>query len=159
MSGGGVTASGRGPGQGTAGEGAAPGLPAGSEVVVGADGLARTPWGDSSDLMRHYYDTEWGMPVRDERGLFERLSLEAFQSGLSWLTILRKREAFRAGFAGFEPAGREAEVAGAVGDHRRGDVRAGLFGADQDAFHRALVVGRDGAGKRRVLRRCGGRKQ
>ncbi|MFL0460314.1 DNA-3-methyladenine glycosylase I [Kytococcus sedentarius] len=102
MSGGGVTASGRGPGQGTAGEGAAPGLPAGSEVVVGADGLARTPWGDSSDLMRHYYDTEWGLPVRDEAGLFERLTLEAFQSGLSWATILRKRPAFREAFAGFD---------------------------------------------------------
>ncbi len=48
-----------------------------------------------------YHDQEWGRPVRDERGLFERLSLEAFQSGLSWLTILRKREAFRAAFAGF----------------------------------------------------------
>ncbi|MDO5503744.1 MAG: DNA-3-methyladenine glycosylase I, partial [Actinomycetia bacterium] len=48
-------------------------------------------------------DTEWGMPVRDEQGLFERLCLEAFQSGLSWATILRKREAFRAAFAGFDP--------------------------------------------------------
>ena len=53
--------------------------------------------------MRDYYDTEWGMPVRDERGLFERLSLEAFQSGLSWATILRKRPAFRAAFADFDP--------------------------------------------------------
>lgn len=78
-------------------------VPAGSEVVVGADGLPRTPWGDSSELMRHYYDTEWGLPVRDETGLFERLSLEAFQSGLSWATILRKRPAFREAFAGFDP--------------------------------------------------------
>ena len=53
--------------------------------------------------MRDYYDTEWGMPVRDERGLFERLSLEAFQSGLSWATILRKLPAFRAAFADFDP--------------------------------------------------------
>ena len=53
--------------------------------------------------MRDYYDTEWGMPVRDERGLFERISLEAFQSGLSWATILRKRPAFRAAFDDFDP--------------------------------------------------------
>src|SRR5690606_24295741 len=56
-----------------------------------------------SDLLREYYDTEWGMPVRDERGVFERLSLEAFQSGLSWATVLRKRPAFRTAFAGFDP--------------------------------------------------------
>ncbi|MFC0360289.1 DNA-3-methyladenine glycosylase I [Kytococcus schroeteri] len=79
-----------------------PAVPAGSEVVVGADGLARTPWAEGSDLLRHYYDTEWGLPVRDETGLFERLSLEAFQSGLSWATILRKRPAFREAFAGFD---------------------------------------------------------
>ena len=91
-------------GEGASGGGlTASGIPAGSEVVVGADGLARTPWGDGSDLMRHYYDTEWGLPVRDEAGLFERLSLEAFQSGLSWATILRKRPAFREAFAGFDP--------------------------------------------------------
>ena len=60
-------------------------------------------WASSDPLLRAYYDTEWGMPVRDERGMFERLSLEAFQSGLSWLTILRKRPAFRAAFDGFDP--------------------------------------------------------
>jgi DNA-3-methyladenine glycosylase I len=53
--------------------------------------------------MQEYYDTEWGMPVRDERGMFERISLEAFQSGLSWATILRKRPAFRSAFADFDP--------------------------------------------------------
>lgn len=53
--------------------------------------------------MRAYYDTEWGMPIRDERGLYERLVLEGFQAGLSWATILRKREAFRSAFAGFDP--------------------------------------------------------
>jgi DNA-3-methyladenine glycosylase I len=60
-------------------------------------------FGDGDPLYERYHDEEWGRPVRDERGLFERMSLEAFQSGLSWLTILRKREAFRAAFAGFEP--------------------------------------------------------
>jgi DNA-3-methyladenine glycosylase I len=72
------------------------------ELQIGPDGLART-WGTSDPLLRDYYDTEWGIPVRDERGVFERLSLEAFQSGLSWLTILRKRPAFRAAFADFDP--------------------------------------------------------
>lgn len=73
------------------------------DLVVGDDGLARPTWAASSDLMRDYYDTEWGMPIRDERGLFERLSLEAFQSGLSWATILKKRDNFRAAFANFSP--------------------------------------------------------
>ena len=67
------------------------------------DGLARPRWAASDPLLREYYDTEWGMPVRDERGVFERLSLEAFQSGLSWATILRKRPAFREAFANFDP--------------------------------------------------------
>ncbi len=72
-------------------------------TVRGEDGLARPAWAASDPLLRDYYDTEWGMPVRDERGMFERLSLEAFQSGLSWVTILRKRPAFRAAFDGFDP--------------------------------------------------------
>ena len=73
------------------------------DVVVGEDGLARPPWAATDPLLREYYDTEWGMPVTDEAGVFERLSLEAFQSGLSWVTILRKRPAFREAFAGFDP--------------------------------------------------------
>ena len=72
-------------------------------LIRGEDGLARPAWAASDTLLRDYYDTEWGMPVRDEQGLFERLSLEAFQSGLSWATILRKRPAFRAAFDGFSP--------------------------------------------------------
>src|SRR5690606_35570682 len=74
-----------------------------SDLVVGDDGLARPVWASHDPLLREYYDTEWGMPVRDERGLFERLSLEAVQSGLSWATRLRKRPAFRAAFAGLDP--------------------------------------------------------
>lgn len=74
-----------------------------SDLIVGDDGLARPRWAASDPLLRTYYDTEWGMPVRDERGVFERLSLEAFQSGLSWAIILRKRPAFRAAFADFDP--------------------------------------------------------
>jgi DNA-3-methyladenine glycosylase I len=72
-------------------------------TVIGDDGLARPSWAATDPLLRDYYDTEWGMPVRDERGMFERLSLEAFQSGLSWVTILRKRPAFRAAFDDFDP--------------------------------------------------------
>ncbi|WP_028244864.1 DNA-3-methyladenine glycosylase I [Pseudoclavibacter soli] len=72
-------------------------------LVVGSDGLARPTWAASDPLLREYYDTEWGLPVRDEQGVYERLTLEAFQAGLSWATILRKRPAFREAFAGFSP--------------------------------------------------------
>ena len=72
-------------------------------TVVGADGLARCPWGHGTPDYTAYHDDEWGRPVHGEPRLFERISLEAFQSGLSWITILRKREAFRAAFAGFDP--------------------------------------------------------
>ena len=73
-----------------------------SDLAVGDDGRQRCSWGASSPDYVAYHDTEWGRPVTDDRGIYERLTLEAFQSGLSWLTILRKREAFRAAFAGFE---------------------------------------------------------
>jgi DNA-3-methyladenine glycosylase I len=92
-------------------------------TVVGEDGLARPAWAASDPLMQEYYDTEWGMPVRDERGMFERISLEAFQSGLSWATILRKRPAFRAAFAGFDP---EAVAAFGEGDVERLMADAGI---------------------------------
>jgi DNA-3-methyladenine glycosylase I len=70
----------------------------------GPDGRLRCPWALSAPEELPYHDEEWGRPVRDDRGIFERLCLEAFQSGLSWLTILRKRENFRAAFDGFDPA-------------------------------------------------------
>ncbi len=72
-------------------------------VVVGPDGLARPTWAATDPLLREYYDTEWGMPVTGEAAVFERLSLEAFQSGLSWATVLRKRPAFREVFHDFDP--------------------------------------------------------
>ncbi|MCT1829139.1 DNA-3-methyladenine glycosylase I [Brevibacterium luteolum] len=91
-------------------------------LVIGSDGLARPAWAATDPLLQEYYDTEWGMPVRDEAGLFERISLEAFQAGLSWATVLRKREAFRKVFAGFDPdtvAGfTEADVARLLDDTR-----------------------------------------
>src|ERR1700683_3751777 len=70
-------------------------------IVVGDDGVARCWWAGSAPEYRAYHDIEWGFPVSDDVRLFEKLSLEGFQAGLSWLTILRKREAFRAAFDGF----------------------------------------------------------
>jgi DNA-3-methyladenine glycosylase I len=75
----------------------------GDGTVIGDDGLARPPWASVDPLLREYYDTEWGLPVRDEQGLYERISLEGFQAGLSWATILRKRPAFRSAFHDFQP--------------------------------------------------------
>ncbi|WP_420116760.1 DNA-3-methyladenine glycosylase I [Micromonospora sp.] len=72
-----------------------------TDLVTGPDGLPRCAWGASTPDYAIYHDTEWGRPLRGDDALFERLTLEAFQSGLSWLTILRKREAFRLAFAGF----------------------------------------------------------
>lgn len=72
-------------------------------VVIGDDGLARPAWAAVDPLLRGYYDTEWGMPVTDEHGVYERISLEGFQAGLSWATILRKRPAFRSAFDDFDP--------------------------------------------------------
>jgi DNA-3-methyladenine glycosylase I len=73
-------------------------------AVVGPDGKLRCSWALGAPDYLAYHDDEWGRPIRDDNGLFERLTLEAFQSGLSWLTILRKRENFRAAFAGFDIA-------------------------------------------------------
>jgi DNA-3-methyladenine glycosylase I len=71
-------------------------------IHVGEDGLARCWWGAADSLYRDYHDFEWGRPVADDRRLFEKLCLEGFQAGLSWLTILRKREHFRAAFEDFD---------------------------------------------------------
>jgi DNA-3-methyladenine glycosylase I len=84
-----------------------------SDAVVGDDGLARCSWGLSAPEYVAYHDEEWGVPLHGERELFERLCLESFQSGLSWLVILRKRESFRRAFDGFHP-----EQVAAYGDER-----------------------------------------
>jgi DNA-3-methyladenine glycosylase I len=73
----------------------------GTDVIVGADGLARCFWAGSTPDYLPYHDDEWGVPLHKDGELYERLTLEAFQSGLSWITILRKRPAFRQAFAGF----------------------------------------------------------
>jgi DNA-3-methyladenine glycosylase I len=106
-------------------------------LVVGGDGHARCWWGGGAEDYAAYHDREWGRPVAEERRLFEKLVLEGFQSGLSWLTILRKREAFRAGFAGFDPAAVAAfgdgDVARLLGDagivRHRGKIEAAIRNA------------------------------
>ncbi len=93
-----------------------------ADLVVGSDGLARPVWAATDPLLREYYDTEWGVPVRGEQGIFERISLEGFQAGLSWATVLRKRPAFREVFRGFDPdavaAFTEQDVDRLLGDAR-----------------------------------------
>ncbi len=94
-------------------------------------------WTTTDEAYNAYHDDEWGRPVTDERGLYERLCLEGFQSGLSWLTILRKREAFRAAFAGFDPDAvarfAESDVERLLGDaaivRHRGKIEAALGNA------------------------------
>lgn len=75
-----------------------------SATEIGADGIRRCPWGVSAPEYRSYHDKEWGRPVGSDDRVFEKLCLEGFQSGLSWLTILRKRDGFRRAFAGFDPS-------------------------------------------------------
>lgn len=111
--------------------------PATQDLIVGADGEARCRWGASTPDYADYHDTEWGRPVTDEVRLFEKLCLEGFQSGLSWLTILRKRPAFRAAFAGFDPVAvatfGAAEVERLLGDagivRHRGKIEATIANA------------------------------
>jgi DNA-3-methyladenine glycosylase I len=90
------------------------------ELVIGADGRPRCSWGSEPEIYRVYHDDEWGRAVIEDRRLFEKICLEGFQAGLSWLTILRKRESFRAGFAGFDPEAvsrfGEADVARLLSD-------------------------------------------
>src|SRR3954451_23571593 len=78
------------------------GMTSDTGVIRGEDGKERCFWGDGSAEYRAYHDEEWGRPVVDDFRLYEKICLEGFQSGLSWLTILRKRENFRKGFAGFD---------------------------------------------------------
>lgn len=117
-------------------------------LVLCEDGLARPPWAAVDPMLRDYYDTEWGVPVRHEQGLYERITLEAFQSGLSWATILRKRPAFREVFAGFDPevvAGfGEADVERLLGDARIVRNRAKVLAAITNA--RATVALRERGG-------------
>ena len=106
-------------------------------IANGSDGRPRCWWGASSEDYERYHDEEWGRPVRDDRGLYERMVLEGFQSGLSWLTILRKRENFRTAFAGFDidtvAAFGERDVARLLADagivRHRGKIEAAIANA------------------------------
>lgn len=82
---------------------AATGTTPSPDLVPGHDGRPRCPWAGGNELLAGYHDTEWGRVLHGRDALYERISLEAFQSGLSWLVVLRKRPAFRAAFAGFDP--------------------------------------------------------
>ncbi|MDJ0664031.1 MAG: DNA-3-methyladenine glycosylase I [Acidimicrobiia bacterium] len=107
------------------------------DVLVGDDGVARCWWADSPDIYRTYHDDEWGMPVDDDTLLFEKLCLEGFQAGLSWLTILERREGFRSAFRGFDiervAAMRRADVDRLLGDaaiiRHRGKIESTLNNA------------------------------
>lgn len=112
---------GEGGSRGAEGETSAPAPAwASSGVVTGPDGVVRCAWGDGDAAYRAYHDGEWGWPSRDERHLFEMLVLEGAQAGLSWSTILRKRDGYRRAFAGFDPAVvaafRDEDVARLLGD-------------------------------------------
>ena len=121
--------------------------------VIGEDGLARCPWAATHPLNRRYHDTEWGVPVHGERALFERISLEAFQAGLSWLTILSKRPAFREVFAGFDPDAvarfDDDDVERLMGDARIVRNRAKIEAARANA--RAVLALRGDGGLDRLI--------
>lgn len=125
-----------------------------SGPVIGEDGRARCPWAGGPGPMRDYHDSEWGRPVAGETACFERLSLEAFQSGLSWSTILAKRPAFREAFAGFDAdavaAYDERDVERLMGDVRivrnRAKIEATLVNA------RAVVALREDGGLEDLIR-------
>ncbi|HYI62421.1 MAG TPA: DNA-3-methyladenine glycosylase I [Acidimicrobiales bacterium] len=107
------------------------------DLVTGADGRHRCGWAGTDPLYVAYHDEEWGRPVTDDTRLFEKLCLEGFQAGLSWITILRKREAFRAAFAGFDMATvaafDDADVERLLGDagivRHRGKITAAIANA------------------------------
>ena len=117
-------------------------------AIVGDDGFGRCPWGASDPLLRAYHDTEWGVPVAGEQAYFERLSLEAFQAGLSWLTVLAKRPRLRQVFHAFDvdavAAMPEAELEAALADPRVIRNRAKVFAIRHNAW--AVVRLRDHGG-------------
>jgi len=100
------------------------------------DGRPRCGWGEGDPLYAAYHDAEWGVPLRDDRALFELLTLEGAQAGLAWITILRKREGYRRAFLGFDPA--------RVAETRQGDVPAllGQLVAEVEGLDRAVHVER-----------------
>ena len=141
-----------------------------SALSKGSDGRPRCWWGASTPDYESYHDEEWGRPVRDDRGLYERMVLEGFQSGLSWLTILRKRDNFRAAFANFDietVAGfGDRDVKRLLGDagivRHRGKIEAAIRNANAAAEMHAngesladLVWSHAPKGRRRAPRSAG----
>lgn len=118
-------------------------------AVTGPDGRARCPWA-AGDLYTAYHDDEWGVPLHGDRALLEKLTLEGFQSGLSWIVVLRKRAAFREAFAGFEPeavaAFGEKDVARLLGDARLIRNRQKIDAAVSNARAVSALRERDGDG-------------
>ena len=143
-----------------------------TDLVTGADGLRRCPWGASTPEYEQYHDIEWGRPVVDDVRLYEKLCLEGFQSGLSWITILRKREAFRRAFKGFDPTKvarfGEKDVQRLLGDaaivRHRGKIEATIANAkatlavQRDVGSLAALSGRSSRslGRALVVRRRAG---
>jgi DNA-3-methyladenine glycosylase I len=123
------------------------------EVVIGEDGVGRCAWAGGPGPMRDYHDEEWGCPVDGESAYFERMTLEAFQSGLSWATILAKREAFREVFAGFDAdavAGfDDADVERLMGEPRIVRNRSKILATIQNA--RATIAQRDSGGLEQLI--------
>lgn len=125
-----------------------------ADLILGDDGNLRCAWGTNPTIYQDYHDTEWGLPVRDEQTLFEKICLEGFQSGLSWLTVLRKRPAFRDAFHAFEPAAVAAmgpeDVERLVNDARiirhRGKIEATIRNAQA-----LLALHEDGTSLRELL--------
>lgn len=122
-------------------------------LVVGEDGIARCAWASGPGAMRAYHDEEWGRPVTGESAYFERMTLEAFQSGLSWATILAKREAFREVFAGFDAdivaAYDDADVERLMGEARIVRNRSKILATIQNA--RATVAQREVGGLEQLI--------
>jgi len=109
------------------------------ELVTNEDGITRCWWGSEPEIYRNYHDIEWGHPVSDDHRLFEKICLEGFQAGLSWLTILRKRDNFRSAFVGFDPKivaeFEEPDVARLLADagivRHQGKIRSTINNADR----------------------------
>ena len=141
---------------------------ASSNDIQEGEGLTRCAWVGDDPLYQAYHDEEWGVPLYDDRGLFELLMLEGFQAGLAWITILRKREAFRRAFLGFQPeriaAFQEEDIARLLADsgivRHRGKIEATIAGAriwcammsEPRGFSRFLWSFVDGAPKRNSWR-------
>lgn len=120
------------------------------EVRIGDDGLARCPWATNDPDYRDYHDREWGTPLHGDRPLFEKICLEGFQAGLSWITILKRREGFRQAFDRFEPelvaAYRDDDVERLMGDKRIIRNRAKVLATITNARTLVNLLARDGDG-------------